>query len=224
MSKVRIFSVQSVQLNVLKSNPPQLSVSATGFATTPLWSEPELRPLEDTLSPDGILDLEFVAVPPDQIVSQVLSPIAASTVWTNDVDRVIAVRIVSRTNDPITFLRRDEDGASTRAVGEEGPSATSPERMFTTFALGEETPTTLATGEEGHWPTTLAIGEETPTTFALGEEGPWPTTFAVGEEGAKTLAIGEEAGVPGMGGGKTVVGEVQDALAAMGLRNPFSQR
>jgi hypothetical protein len=50
----------------------------------------------------------------------------------------------------------------------------------------DETPTTLAIGEEDG-PTTKAVGEEEqgpgPTTKAIGEEDPPMTTLAIGEEG-----------------------------------------
>lgn len=78
---------------------------------------------------------------------------------------------------PITTLAVAEEAvATTLALGEEGTATL--RATPTTLAVGEETATTDAIGEEG--PTTLALGEENPTTDAVGEEG--PTTLAVGEE------------------------------------------
>ena len=176
--KIRLFSISDIQLAILKSNPPQLSVTVSGQATSSGWSNVDLAPLEKTLSPDGILDLDFVGEPPDGISNPVLSPVVAHHIWTSDVERLVGVKVYSRSGDVVHLLHQLEDAnlggfASTLALGEEGPPVT-----------------TLAFGEEGG-PSTRAIGEEGfPTTKRLGEEGPWtfprengPTTLAIGEEG-----------------------------------------
>lgn len=228
MAKVRIFSVTGIQLDLLKSQPPQLAIGATGLTTTAGWSAPELKPLEKELSPDGILDLEFIAEPPTDLVPQVISPTAATLIWTADAERVVAVRVVARSNDITQFLSRGDDGRpSTEAFGEED--------SLTTQALGEEDPiTTAAIGEED-WLTTRAVGEETPlTTLVQGEEDPL-TTQALGEEGGlTTLALGEESPVTtfavGEGPTKPMVGEKPpfgeglDPFTLMGRRNPFGRR
>lgn len=119
-------------------------------------------------------------------------------------------------------LGEEDDGVSTRAMGEEDGDDGDKE-FATTLAIGEEDdggwhaprPTTLAFGEEDDdddgMATTLAIGEEDGddrfdggVTAALGEEdcmpGVWATTLAIGEEddfdfGAPTTeAVGEEDG------------------------------
>ncbi len=222
--KIRLFDVTDIQLAVMESVPPQLSVSVVGNATTVGWSNAELVPLEKTLSPDGILDLEFVATPPDgPITLPAMTPMSANIVWQDSVERLIGVNIHTRTGETMQFLGGPKmaseipfpwsaeaaamNNFTTLAVGEEGPGPT-------TLALGEEgpLPTTKRLGEEGPGPTTLALGEEGPgTTKRLGEEGPIPTTLVPGEETPKTPAFGEETPKtlwPGEEGPKTMaVGE-----------------
>ncbi|MEO1641814.1 MAG: hypothetical protein AAFR74_00655 [Pseudomonadota bacterium] len=223
MPKVKVLRVLDIKLDILKSDPPQLAVSATGVTTTTGWTQPELVPLEEELSADGILDLEFVAEAPTGIVPQVITPTAASFVWTDDVDRIVAVRVVARTNDPIEFLA--------------GPK----ELSMSGFKLPDLPITTLAIGEEGGPFTTEAVGEEgPPTKTVLGEEGSPPIfkKALIGEESpTKTLALGEEKPIMGEKGplgetgpgletpGKTAVGEVPpDIFERLGQRNPFGSR
>ena len=188
MAKMRVLSVHDVQIQIDKSDPPQLSVLAAGAVGTPGWSGPELKPLEKKLSADGILDLDFVAEPPTGPVIQRVTPISAHVVWTGDVDRLVGVKVYSRTNEITRLLSEGgPDQQTTQAVGEEMmPAAFAGAGLPTTLALGEEGPgpTTLALGEEGPGPTTLALGEEgsPASTRALGEEGPLPTTAPLGEE------------------------------------------
>ncbi len=185
---MRIFQVDSVEIQVAESDPPQAVITVHGTATTPGWTNVRLDPLEKTLSADGIFDLELVGEPPDGIVPQVLTGVMASFVLKKDVERLVGVKVDARTNSVTQLLQHVLQASAGRVAGP----------AFTTFAVGEETPTTLALGEEGGpVPTTLALGEEggpTPTTLALGEEGgPIPTTLRFGEEGGpKTAFIAEE--------------------------------
>jgi hypothetical protein len=76
----KIFKVDNVELKLLKSNPPQLLVSATGTVSTTGWDNPELKILE--IAPnDGIYQFDFCATPPNGIVLQILMPITATFVF-----------------------------------------------------------------------------------------------------------------------------------------------
>ncbi len=218
MAKTRALSISDVRIYIEKSNPPQLAVFAGGMVGTPGWTGLELNPLEKKLSADGILDLEFVGEPPTGPVIQVVTPVSAHAVWTEDVDRLVGVKVYSRTNEV------------TRLVGQAAP------QQPTTPAIGEETMpagaftgrlTTDAIGEENPSPTTFAPGAENPfpTTFALGEENPFPKTLLFGEEGPKTIALGEETGpfVQETGPGFEDPG-FPDWPWAAGFRNPFGSR
>lgn len=215
-ARKKLLSVQSIQLGGGNSED-SVSVFVTGLAVTTGWRDIELVPLEKELSSDGILDLEFVGVPPKEPSIQVLTPVSASLLWKGDVKRLVGINVHSRSGahihllpgpggpQPTTFALGEEGpGPTTMAMGEEGP-------LPTTFAIGEEgpTPTTMFFGEEGPGPTTLAFGEEgpgpgpgpAPTTLMFGEEGPDPTTLAFGEEGpgpgpTTTLRFGEEGPGP----------------------------
>ncbi len=106
MAQTAIYSISNVILSILPSDPPQLAINVTGMATTPGWWNPELIPLEQELSPDGILDLAFVAEPPQGLVFQALTPISASIVIRENVDRIVGVRIVARSGDRFALLRQ----------------------------------------------------------------------------------------------------------------------
>ncbi|MEO6015481.1 MAG: hypothetical protein ABIQ30_18085 [Devosia sp.] len=94
----RIFKVDTVSITIQKTNPPTLLVTATGRAATPGWKHLDLVPLETTLSPDGILDLEFVGDPPTGIVPQVITAVTADYMTTADVEKIVGVQIHARTN------------------------------------------------------------------------------------------------------------------------------
>ena len=128
---MRVFSVEKVKLAILKSNPPKLSVVAHGQVTSTGWRNPDLVPLEKKLSPDGILDVEFTADPPKGISLPVVTDIVGDLIWEGDVERVIGVRVVARTNE-VTELMTPVDDFTTLTIGEEtgGP--------VSTMAVGEE--------------------------------------------------------------------------------------
>ncbi len=128
---MRVYSVDDVKLSVMKSNPPKLSIIALGMVTSSGWRNPQLVPLEEQLSADGILDVEFVADPPDGISLPVLTFISGDVIWEDDVDRIIGVRVVARTNEK-TELMVSDPGVTTMAIGEESNPP------LTTLAVGEE--------------------------------------------------------------------------------------
>lgn len=102
----RIMSVSTVDVHVLKSNPPMLDISATGEVPTSGWSNPGLTPWYYIAPPkDGIQDFDFVAAAPTGIVSEVVKPIAVELVV--DIDPtdywgkgrpLQGIRVHSRTN------------------------------------------------------------------------------------------------------------------------------
>ncbi len=215
--KVRLFSIASVQLAILESKPPKLAVTVHGYAVSSGWTDPELVPLEKTLSADGILDLDFVATPPDSVSLPMLTPATAETVWTDNVDRLVGVRVVSRSGEVIELLPSAAAQTTTQPAAEETtqiagegphPHWAAAAARATTLAVGEETGfTTSPTSEEGtnttprmevvfvdpHGP--FGTERAPATTMVVGEEGPPPlSTMATGEETVfKTFEIGEES-------------------------------
>lgn len=159
---MRILSVDLVKLSLLKSNPPQLLIEANGTVGTPGWKDLQLVSLEEKLSDDGILDLEFTGTPPGGIVPQVTRPVSADILITDEVEKIIGVMVHSRTNSVLELLG-----------GKQGGEVQRPD--LTTLVFGEEK---------------APFGEGGATTLALGEEkSPLGEKFPIGE---KTERFGEE--------------------------------
>lgn len=77
----KVSSVESVCLNVNKSNPPQLVAAAKGLVNSSGWSDGRLVPWLYVMPPeDGIQDFDFIAKSPDGMVLWVELPITASLV------------------------------------------------------------------------------------------------------------------------------------------------
>ncbi|WP_238543606.1 hypothetical protein [Pseudomonas sp. GM79] len=56
--------VVDIKLKLLKSNPPQLPISAIGLVGSAGWTNPRLEPrVYIQFPPDGIQDFDFVADP-----------------------------------------------------------------------------------------------------------------------------------------------------------------
>lgn len=166
MAKRLVFSIDSMSLVLLRTDPPQLHITAHGYASSTGWTNPTLELIDEKteLSPDGVLDFNFKAEPPSSVSLPVITPITASFTWTKDATKVIAVRIVARTNEKTELVRSG---------------------VFTTFVLGEEMQ------QWPRWPK-LPIPEqppkppwirEVPPTGWFGEHWPrpWPPSDPRGE-------------------------------------------
>jgi hypothetical protein len=174
---VRVLTVNSVRLSLQKSNPPTILVEADGTVGTPGWKNLDLVPMENPVSADGILDLEFVGNPPGGFVIQVVRPVTADFVITTDVEKIVGVIVHARTGSATQLL-----SAPTTPADPSPPALPGAPGTFTTFAIGEEGPRTFPPGEFTK-------------TFIMGEEGP-VKTFALGEEGFHTQAVGETPPTP----------------------------
>lgn len=106
-------------------------------------------------------------------------------------------------------------GGVTTVVGE----AWLPPLPVTTLAVGEESPTTFAVGEEEGQLTTRAVGEEGPITTIVGEQSSISfTTTMIGEEGPViTTLVGEQHHVPAT---TAIAGE---DVSGGGTGGPFGQ-
>jgi hypothetical protein len=81
----RILSVKSVSVFILRSDPPQVGITADGDVPTSGWTQPSLSPWFYVVPPaDGIQDFDFVAEPPTGIVLPVVSPISVHAVIARD--------------------------------------------------------------------------------------------------------------------------------------------
>jgi hypothetical protein len=73
----RVLCVDSVQVAILESKPPQFAVMANGKVPSTGWTQPELSMWFYVVPPeDGIQDYDFVARPPSGIVLPVVTPIS----------------------------------------------------------------------------------------------------------------------------------------------------
>jgi hypothetical protein len=139
---VRLFTVQSVSLALMKREPPVLAVTVQGLAATPGYNNIRLNILKDELSPDGILDMELVGDAPDGIVLSLITPVSASIVIEKDVENIVGVIVHSRSNS-ITELLAAEPGvrsgsdAQTAGFGP-NPFPPAPHPFFKTWVFGEE--------------------------------------------------------------------------------------
>lgn len=207
MAKVRVLSLIDVAIQVTEGDRPELQVHVTGTVTSSGWKNPELRPLEKTLSADGILDIAFVAEPPAGKVLMVITPVTAQVTWLDSIERLVGVKVYSRTNEIVRLLPGPD--MTTMAVGEEGAVQAAGMPM-PTMAIGEGPfPTTMALGEEG--PTTWWPGGESPPTWPFPGEGP---KIPIGETGPAfddpKMAWPEGPGMP--------------FPWISGFRNPFGSR
>lgn len=109
----RIYSVDTVDLAILKKNPPDLAVEASGRVTSSGWSNPRLEPFVYIVPPaDGVLDCDMCATPPapGQIVLPALMKVSADLVipdfenyWAPGVP-ITGVRVHSANNSKTTLL------------------------------------------------------------------------------------------------------------------------
>lgn len=94
-----VFTVDYVEIALLKSNPPKLLINVLGTVRTSGWANPRLLPrIYVQPPPDGIWEFDFVADPPTGIALQVITPIFASYLFEGDFSEWKGVRVVAETN------------------------------------------------------------------------------------------------------------------------------
>lgn len=115
----RIYSVDRIDLTLIKKNPPDLLVMASGRVTTSGWTNSHLEPFVYIVPPaDGVLDCDMAATPPSpgNIVLQVITPVFADLVLT-DIENywgpgqpLKGVRIHSANNTKTALLEEVPEG------------------------------------------------------------------------------------------------------------------
>ena len=104
--KYSIYSVESVKLTIVKTNPPSLLIEANGLVPTSGWTEPELQGrIYIQPPPDGIWDFDFVATAPSGIVIEVFTKIYAAHLWQGNLNQLKGVRVHSSTNAVVQMLK-----------------------------------------------------------------------------------------------------------------------
>lgn len=93
----KILEVGSVELKLLKSNPPQLLITAEGTVSTAGWENPELVLLEKAPE-NGIYEFDFCATPPSGQVPQVITSTDAFFVFKDIPQDLKGVKVNSSSN------------------------------------------------------------------------------------------------------------------------------
>lgn len=174
---MKIFSVHSVMVTKLSDSPLAFYIQAQGLVASTGWTNPKLDNSADPDPDDRIYDFIFEAERPSGVSLPVLNSIQA-TITIQPKSDVDAVIVSSRTNS-ITihssqFMTLDSKTGqiTTLAIGEEAsPNSPTPEDRTEFAANTSRKPTTLAIGEEGHYPK-LVVGEHQLPTYKFGENGP----------------------------------------------------
>ena len=105
MVDVKIYSVHSVSLSILKKNPPILHIDAKGKTRTSGYTNVRLEPRIYVKPPaDGIYEFDFVATEPSGVAAQVLTDVEAAYDWDSYPDELKGVKLYAETNDIVEML------------------------------------------------------------------------------------------------------------------------
>ena len=120
MSELKLIpEVRSIQLSILETAPPRLSIVASGIVPTEGWTEPQLIPYVYIQPPaDGITDFSFLAKEPSGPVAQVITSITAEYLLNPLPENLKGVRIHAAQNNKVMLLNSTDDGTSLCLKGE----------------------------------------------------------------------------------------------------------
>jgi hypothetical protein len=100
-----VYRVDSVELSILKSNPPQLQIVAHGTVRTGGYTNGTLIEIVYIQPPeDGIWEYDFVADPPSGPSTDALTPIQAETIRSSIPDGLKGIRVRGETNSAEALL------------------------------------------------------------------------------------------------------------------------
>ena len=122
-SATEIYSVNTVEFIIFRSNPPILHISVTGSVRTPGWTNPRLKPQNPGLElKDGIKEFVFVADPPNGTLVQDPRPIAATYQYYDDFSKWDGICVYSDTNSVLKKFGKEtayeDSGYILRDLGE----------------------------------------------------------------------------------------------------------
>lgn len=104
----KLLRVNSIDLAILKSNPPQLSITVFGSAPTTGWTNIHLVPYVYIMPPeDGIYDFDLVGTPPSGPAGQMISPAVANYIWPEYPSSLRGVRVHASLNMEEEMLARN---------------------------------------------------------------------------------------------------------------------
>lgn len=94
-----VYSVEKVNYAIQKTVPPVLLIDAQGQVNTGGWTGGELRPRGiENPSTEGILELDFVATPPNGPSDDGFHPITGRGEWSSDIESILGVTVYAETN------------------------------------------------------------------------------------------------------------------------------
>lgn len=99
-----VFEVTGVSLAILKSMPPQLSISVTGNCNTSGWNNFVIAPRVYIMPPtDGIWDADLMGDKPDGMVLEVITAMHTDAVWPDIPAGLKGVRINAASNSMVAM-------------------------------------------------------------------------------------------------------------------------
>jgi hypothetical protein len=113
METVRILEISSLEVSLLKTNPPSLHIVAKGkngnSNTTNIRLEPRVYIVPP---PDGIWEFDFVGDRP-QVVDGVITPVSAEYNWKHFPESVKGIKVYASINSKVALLSKKDKAPST---------------------------------------------------------------------------------------------------------------
>ena len=95
----KLLKVNNIDLALLKSNPPQLSITVFGSAPTTGWTNAHLIPYVYIMPPaDGVYDFDLAGIPPSGLAGEMISPAVANYIWPEFPHELKGVRVHASIN------------------------------------------------------------------------------------------------------------------------------
>lgn len=105
-NRLKVYSISALSIQVVKTDPPGLSVHVEGDVSTPGWSEFALQHYVYVQPPpDGIYEADVVGAPPEGPTPDVITPFFHSETWIRfPQEHLKGLRVHSGTNSVTTML------------------------------------------------------------------------------------------------------------------------
>jgi len=98
-----VYSVSTLSIAVLESQPPKLSIRVSGQVSTPGWTGLKLVHRVYVVPPaDGIYEADAVGTPPGGIVPEVLTSFSFNEIWGHVPADLKGFKVYSATNSVTT--------------------------------------------------------------------------------------------------------------------------
>ncbi len=107
MATGKIYKSEEIKLDILKSNPPKLSITSKGKTRTTGWRDGQLMPRFNLSHPalNGVYEFDFIAQIPTGITLQILTPISANYTLSkipSDLKKIIVYAEINKTEQSYT--------------------------------------------------------------------------------------------------------------------------